>query len=222
MDTTMKRYYKQGNVLAVLFIALTFTVAGCSTTGMQRSENLQSSLETVDNNIKETVVQIEAIGSSLNELTRPGQSDVKKAFDAFSKNVSQIKDMENNFSKHSDEMTKDIKTYLDAWDKNKNQYDNAELQQSSNERRAALGRTYERIAQNKMGVKEAYKTYVSDVTEIEKYLSNDLTTQGLSSISSMTDKTVRNGNKLKSEIGNLRTAIESARAEMEKGGIAMN
>lgn len=222
MDTTMKRYYKPHNILAVLFIALTITVTACSTTGMQRSENLQSSLESVDNDIKLTVEEIEAVGSSLDELTRPGQSDVQKAFEVFSENVSKIEEMEEDFSKNADEMTSDIETYLEAWDNNKNQYDNAELQQSSNERRAELGRTYEKIAQNKMGVKEAYKTYVSDVTEIEKYLSNDLTSEGISSIASLSDKTVRNGNQLKTEIGNLRSAIESARAEMKKDGIAMN
>lgn len=218
----MKRYYKQSNILAVLFIALTITVTACSTTGMQRSENLQSSLETVDNDIKLTVEELEAIGSSLDELTRPGQSDVQEAFEVFSENVSKIKGMEEDFSKNADEMTSDIKTYLEAWDNNKNQYDNAELQQSSNERRAELGRTYDKISQNKMGVKEAYKTYVSDVTEIEKYLSNDLTSLGISSIASLSDKTVRNGTQLKTEIGNLRSAIESARAEMKKDGIAMN
>ncbi|NBC65656.1 MAG: hypothetical protein GVY07_08410 [Bacteroidetes bacterium] len=218
----MKRFYKQSHSIALLLMASTISMVACSTTGMQRSEDLQSSLETVDSDIKLTVVQLEAIGSSLDELTRPGQSDVKKAFDVFSKNVKKSGDLEKAFSKDSDRMTSDIKTYLDAWDKNKNQYDNAELQQSSNERRAALGRTYDRIAQTKLGVKEAYKTYVSDVTEIQKYLSNDLTSQGISSISSLSDKTVRNGALLKTEMGKFQSAIESARAEMEKSGIAMN
>ena len=218
----MNRFNKQGNLLAILFVALTFTVAACSSTGIQRSEDLQSSLETVDNDIKLIVVQIDAIGASLDQLTRPGQSDVRSAFDVYSENVSKIEDMEENFSKNANKMTTDGETYFDNWDKNGDTYDNVELQRSSDERRAELGRTYDRIGQNSQGVKEAFKVYVSDVTEIEEYLSNDLTTRGIESIESLSNQTVRNGNQLKRELENLQSAIEAARSEMRQSGISMN
>ncbi len=218
----MNRFNKQGNLLAILFVALTFTVAACSSTGIQRSEDLQSSLETVDNDIKLIVVQIDAIGASLDQLTRPGQSDVRSAFDVYSENVSKIEDMEENFSKNANKMTTDGETYFDNWDQNGDTYDNVELQRSSDERRAELGRTYDRIGQNSQGVKEAFKVYVSDVTEIEEYLSNDLTTRGIESIESLSNQTVRNGNQLKRELENLQSAIEAARSEMRQSGISMN
>lgn len=218
----MNRFNKQGNLLAILFVALTFTVTACSSTGIQRSEDLQSSLETVDNDIKLIVVQIDAIGASLDQLTRPGQSDVRSAFDVYSENVSKIEDMEENFSKNANKMTTDGETYFDNWDQNGDTYDNVELQRSSDERRAELGRTYDRIGQNSQGVKEAFKVYVSDVTEIEEYLSNDLTTRGIESIESLSNQTVRNGNQLKRELENLQSAIEAARSEMRQSGISMN
>jgi len=222
MDTIMENFYKHGNVLAVLLVALTFTIAACSSTGMQRSEDLQSSLETVDKDIKLIVVQIDAISASLDQLTRPGQSEVKSAFEVYSENVSKIENMEGNFSRHANKMTTDGKTYFDNWDKKGDRYDNPELQRSSDERRAELGRTYDRIGQNSEGVREAFKVYVSDVTEIEEYLSNDLTTRGITSIESLSDQTVRNGNQLKNELENLQSAIEDARAEMRQDGISSN
>jgi hypothetical protein len=221
MEMSMKRYFKQCNVLAIVLLAVTITAA-CSTTGMQRSQDLQSSMQAVDNDIKMIVVQLDAIGSSLDEVTRPGQSEVKKAFDAYSNHVSKIEKMEKDFSKHADRMSANSKTYFDEWDKNNNKYDNPELQRSSDERRAALGRTYNRIDENKQGVKEAFRVYVSDVTEIESYLSNDLTTRGISSIATLSDNTVRNGSRLKIELEKLQSAIEEARAEMRQSGISMN
>ncbi|MDZ7755789.1 hypothetical protein [Rhodohalobacter sp.] len=218
----MEQLIKSGKGLAALMLLLTFTVAACSTTGMMRSEDVQSSLEKVDNDIKSSVVQVNAIGTSLDELTRPGQADVKRAFELFSDNVSEIKKMQNDFSKHADEMSSNIKTYLDAWDKNNNQYENPELQQSSDERREALGRTYDEIARNNIGVKEAFRSFVSDVTQIEAYLSNDLTTKGITSITSLVDKTLRNGDRLKNELENLQSAVENARAEMTQSGVTMN
>ena len=111
--------------------------------------------------------------------------------------------MEKDFSKHSDKMTKSGKTYFEAWDKDKNQYDNPDIQRRSDERHAALGRIFDKIGENNKAVKEAFRTYVSDVTEIESYMSNDLTTKEITSIASMSDKTVRNGKLLKNKLGNL-------------------
>ncbi|MCC5942128.1 MAG: hypothetical protein JJU37_11365 [Balneolaceae bacterium] len=218
----MKPNYKPGNAIAILLLAVTFTAAACSTTGMQRSEEVQTDMQNVDNDIKLIVVQLDAINASLAELTKPGQSDAKRAFDVFSDNVSKIEKMEKDFSKHADQMTKSGKAYFEAWDKDKNRYDNPELQRNSDERREALGEIYDRIGENNRGVKEAFKIYVSDVTEIETYVSNDLTTKGITSIASLSDKTVRNGNHLKNEMENLQAAIEDARAEMTQTGISMN
>ena len=119
-------------------------------------------------------------------------------------------------------MTKSGQKYFEAWDKNKKQYDNPEIQRSSDERRAALGKIYDRIDENNVGVKDAFKTYVSDVSEIESFISNDLTTKGITSIASISDRTVRNGSHLKNELANLQSAIEDARAEMTQTGISMN
>jgi hypothetical protein len=198
-------------------MATVFAVTACSTTGMQRSEDVQSTMQTVDNEIKLIVVQLEAIGASLDELTKPGQADLKRAFDLFSDNASKIKNMEQDFSKHAAQMEASGKAYFDAWDSDSQQYDNPEIQQQSNERREELGETYDKIAQNNVGVKEAFQTYVSDINEIERFLSNDLTSDGITSITAISDKVVNNGSHLKNELQNLQSAIEEAREKMRQG-----
>lgn len=218
----MKKLIKSGNYLLVLGLASVFAVAACSTTGMQRSEDVQSTMETVDNDIKLIVVQLDAIGASLDELIKPGQADVKRAFDLYSDNVSKIKKMEKDFEKHAEEMETSGKTYFAEWDKDGQRYDNPEIQQQSNERREALGLIYDKIAQNNVGVKEAFRTYVSDVNEIETFLSNDLTSRGVNSISTIANKVVINGRQLKNELNSLQTAIEDARSEMRQTGITLN
>lgn len=205
------------NYTFLLFcLTIVFAVTACSTTGMQRSEDVQSSMKTVDNDIKSIVVQLDAINSSLDELTKPNQAELKKAFDLFSDNASKIKNMEEDFSKHAARMEGSIKTYLAEWDKDSQQYDNPDIQKQSNERREALGETYNNIAENNIGVKDAFKTYVSDINEIERFLSNDLTSDGINSIESISEEVVDNGSHLKNELQNLQSAIEEARIKMRQ------
>lgn len=212
----MKKLQKPFNMFLLFCLAAVFTVAACSTTGMQRSQEVQSTMQTVDNDIKKIVVQIDAIGASLDELTKPGQADMKRAFNLYSDNASKIKEMQKGFAEHSSEMEASGKAYFAEWDSDKQNYDNPEIQRKSNERRAALGETYDKIAQNNLGVKEAFKTYVSDINEIQRFLSNDLTGDGIDSITSTANDVVDNGTHLKNELKNLQAAIEDARAEMRQ------
>ncbi|MFU8813517.1 MAG: hypothetical protein ACNA78_11175 [Balneolaceae bacterium] len=217
----MKQFNMPASLLTVLFLVPILTAA-CSSTGMQRSEDVQSSMQAVDNDIKEIVVQLDVIGASLDELIKSGQTDVKRAFDLYSYNVSEIKNMETDFAKHAGQMEESGKTYFAEWDKSGQKYDNPDIQKKSNERRAALGLIYDKIAQNNIGVKEAFRAYVSDVNEIETFLSNDLTRLGIDSISPVANKAVNNGRLLRNELSDLQTAIEDARSEMRQLGIASN
>lgn len=212
----MKNLITSGNTFLLFCLVTVFAVTACSTTGMQRSEDVQSTMETVDNDISSIIVQLDAIEASLDELTKPGQADLKKAFDLFSDNASKIKEMEEDFANHADQMEASGEAYFEEWDKDIEQYDNPEIQERSEERRAALAETYDKIAQNNVGVKEAFQTYVSDINEIEEFLSNDLTSEGIDSITSIADEVLYNGSRLKSELQNLQSAIEEARIEMRQ------
>lgn len=215
-QTIMNKLITFNYTFLLFCLTIVFAVTACSTTGMQRSEDVQSSMKTVDNDIKSIVVQLDAINSSLDELTKPNQAELKKAFDLFSDNASKIKNMEEDFSKHAARMEGSIKTYLAEWDKDSQQYDNPDIQKQSNERREALGETYNNIAENNIGVKDAFKTYVSDINEIERFLSNDLTSDGINSIESISEEVVDNGSHLKNELQNLQSAIEEARIKMRQ------
>jgi hypothetical protein len=204
--------------VALLFAAL-MSMAGCSSTGIQRSEKATTTMQTIDNDIKLILVQLDATGASLDELTRLGQSDVKKAFVSCTDNVSKIEKMEQHFAIHADEMKDRGKDYFDEWQKEGNKYNNPEIRALSEQRRAQLGEIYAKIAENSIGVKGPFKAYVSDVKEIQIYVSNDLTSKGIESIAPITRKAVDDGEKLKFAIRNLQSAIDKARAEMSHAGL---
>jgi len=201
-----------------LLIATIFIEGACSSTGIQRSEKATSSMEKMDKDIKEVSIQLDATGASLAEVMRAGQSDVKKAFDSFKENVIKLEDMQKSFSKHADEMQVQGKDYFEEWQKEGNEYKNPQIQQLSDQRREELGDIYGEIASNSIGVKEAFKKYVSDVQEIRIYLSNDLTTNGIEAISQISREVVNDGDNLKYKIRNVQSAIDRARSEMSQSG----
>jgi hypothetical protein len=214
----MKQTNQSVVYLFTLFIIVVLMIAGCNSNGMQRSDKATTTMQAMDDDIKLVIVQLEATGASLAELTKSGQSDVKKAFELYSDNVSKIEKLEKDFAKHAEEMKVRGADYFDEWQKKGDKYENPKIQALSEQRRAELGEIYGRIAENSVGMDEAFKAYVSDVKEIQSYLSNDLTAKGVESIAPISRKAVTEGNRLKNEIKNLQTSIETARAEMTQSG----
>jgi hypothetical protein len=173
----------------------------------------------MDNDIKLVIVQLDATNASLDELTKPGQSDAKKAFDLYTDNISKIEKMEKDFAKHADEMKARGKDYFEEWQKEDTKYKNPQIQELSEQRRTELSEIYGRIAENSIGVKDAFKAYVSDIKEIQIYLLNDLTSKGIEAIVPISKKVVDDGDNLKYAIKNVQTAIDRARAEMSQSGM---
>ena len=176
-------------------------------------------MQTMDKDIKRIVAQLDATGASLDELMKAGQPDVKKAFVSCTDNISKIETLEQHFAVHADEMKSRGKDYFDEWQKEGNKYNNQQLRELSEKRRLELAEIYGKIAENSIGVKQPFKAYVSDVKEIQSYLSNDLTSKGIEAIAPISRKAVEDGDKLKAAIRNLQIAIETARGEMSHAGM---
>jgi hypothetical protein len=214
----MKRRNQSLMFIFTIFTAVVLIAAGCNSNGMERSDKATTTMQIMEDEIKLVIVQLEATGSSLAELTKSGQSDVKKAFELYSDNVSKIEKLEKDFAKHAEEMKVRGADYFDEWQKEGDTYENPQIQALSEQRRAELGEIYGRIAENSAGMDEAFKAYVSDVKEIQMYLSNDLTAKGVESIASISQKAVTEGKRLNNEIKKLQTSIETARLEMAQSG----
>jgi len=210
----MKTINKSVRINYIILVIAAMSIIGCSSTGMQRSEKARTTMQTMDNDIKMVVVQLDATGASLDDLMRAGQTDVKKAFDLFTENTSKMEKMQKDFNKHADEMQKRGIDYFEEWEKDGNEYKNPEIQSLSEQRRLELGEIYGRIAENSVGVKEAFKAYLSDCKEIQMYLSNDLTRKGIEAIVPISRQVVNDGDNLKYAIKNVQTAIDRARKEM--------
>jgi len=216
--------FNRGIYFSIILLAVTGFVAACSSTNnLQRAENMYSSLQTVDNNINEIVRQIDAVNSSLDDLVNTEPTDLRRSFNRYSENVNAIRNMERGLAENTERMKSNAQGYFNHWDEEGRQFTNPEIQARSDERRAELGDAYERVEANTVGISEAFQAYVTDIREIETFLSNDLTSQGIESMRSTANTSIRNGDNLKEELEELQIAIRDMRSKMDRNGsIARN
>lgn len=215
----MRLKYKHNTLRYLTILIAAFIVTGCASTGgMQRSEEVRTTMDSIDKDIREATQQLNATETSLENLMRPNQTDIKKTFSAYKENVSKMESIEKDFAMHSDQLKSRGNDYFQEWEKDGSEYNNPQIQKLSEQRRAELGDIYGRIAENSIGVSEAFKTYVSDVKEIQSFLSNDLTAKGIDAITPTSRTVVSDGDSLKHALQDMQSAIQRARAEMSASG----
>jgi len=203
--------------LAFFAMLLFGTVAflnGCATTGMDRSVKTSNSIQEVDSEIRKMIVQIDATSTSLDNLVRPNQPDLKKSFDSYSDNVAELDSRGKRVLKRIDEMKSQSKEYFAEWEKQGDAYTNPRIRELSAERRNKLAEIYAQVPEAGAGIKGSYNAYLTNLKEIQRYLSNDLTPKGIEAITPVANKTVQDLDALKASLKPVISALDDIHKEL--------
>lgn len=192
-------------------------MGGCATTGMERSVKTSNSIQEVDTEIRKMMVQIDVTASSLDTLVVAGNPDLKKSFTAYSDNLAKLDKEGEKVIKRTDEMKLRSKEYFGEWEKQGEAFTNEEIRTLSAERRTKLAEIYAQVPAASAGIKGTYHTYMTDLKEIQKYLSTDLTPNGVEAITPVAKKSVQDLDALKASLKPVLVALDEIKAELYSG-----
>lgn len=203
-------------IFAMLLIGTSAFLGGCATTGMDRSVKASNSIRDVDTEIRKMLVQIDVTAASLDTLTMPGQPDLKKSFNAYSDNVDKLDSEGKRVIKRTEEMKLRSNEYFSEWEKQGDAYTNPEIRELSTERRNKLAESYARVPAAGSGIKGTYNAYLTDLREIQKFLSIDLTPKGIEAITPVAKKSAQDLDALKASLMPVISALDEIKAELYK------
>ena len=201
----------------MLMLGTSAFLGGCATTGMDRSVKTSNSIQEVDSEIRKMVVQIDVTGAALDSLVISGNPNLRKSFDSYSDNLAKLDGEGKRVFKRVDEMKSRSTQYFAEWEKQGDAYTNPEIRELSEERRNKLAKIYAQVPEAGAGIKGAYLDYLTNLKEIQKYLSNDLTPKGVDAIAPVANKSIHNREVLKESIKPLIYALDEIKAELYSG-----
>jgi len=207
----------RGNVLfffSMLLLGTAAFLAGCATTGMDRSIKTSNSIRDVDNEIRNMIVQIDVTAASLDSLVVPENTELKKNFDSYSDNLAKLEKEGKRVIKRTEEMKLRSTEYFAEWEKQGDAFTNPEIRELSTERRNKLAEIYARVPAAGAGIQGTYNAYLTDLKEIQKYLSTDLTPKGVESITPVAKQSVQDLAALKESLKPVITALDEIKAEL--------
>jgi hypothetical protein len=190
-------------------------LTGCATTGIDRATKTTNTMQRVESDYRQASIRIDATNASLEKLITMTAGDTKKAFSDYSDNVDKMENLGKLLDKHTEKMSTQRNEYFTEWESS---YTNPEIRELSEQRRIELRENYARIPEASIGVKGDLKSYLGDIRDIQKFLSNDLTPNGIETIRPIALKAVTDGDSLKESIKPVLAAIDRVKAGMIQGG----
>ncbi len=201
-------------LFAMLLISTAALQFGCATTGVDRSVKTSNSIQEVDSEIRKMIVQIDVTAISLDSLVIAGNPDLKKSFESYSDNVFKLEKEGKKMNKRVEEMKSQSKEYFGEWEKQGDTFTNTEIRELSAERRNKLAEIYARVPASASGIKGTYLAYLTELKEIQKYLSNDLTPKGVETITPVANKSIQDLDALKVSLRPVIFALDEIKAEL--------
>jgi myosin heavy subunit len=201
-------------IYTMLLLGTASFMGGCATTGMDRSLKTSNSIRDVDSEIRKMAAQIDVTAVSLDSLVNTGNPDLKKSFNTYSDNLDKLESEGKRVLKRLEEMKSHSKEYFEEWEKQGDAFTNSEIRELSEQRRSKLAEVYAQVPAAGAGIKGSYHAYLTDLKEIQKYLSNDLTPKGIEGITPVANKSVQNLDVLKRSLQPVILALDEIKAEL--------
>jgi len=191
-------------------IALTLGLATLVTYATQAGqEELAASIKQAREEATMTSMQLTATLAALNTLVGQTKGDLGPAYRAFQAEVPKTQNAATATSARVETMTKQRARYFTDWQNTIDSISNKSLQKKAQKRLTAASQSYDNVEAALVTAREKFQPFLSDLTDIEKALSHDVTARGVKSMKGV----VRSANWNHKFVAN---AINAALKEMGK------
>jgi molecular chaperone GrpE (heat shock protein) len=171
-------------------------------TGYTDQEALVNSVGDALTEVNATKSQLAATMSSLNALlaTKPGD-DLRPAYEAYVDNVDKTKRAAATTQQRVDQMNNDSANYFSSWKSDNDNISNSQLQKVANHRLEQVQKNYANAIASLQAASDKFTPFLSDLSDIQTALSNDLTAKGLKAAKGVFEKANHDHGEVQKEIG---------------------
>jgi hypothetical protein len=207
--------FQQRKVHAWTLVLATLALAGCSSNpkGPERTAKAVESFRDTRQHLADASKQVGVTNESLRKLTVATGGDLRPMFNAYAENVRKTQDMAKGARERADSMRKKTDAYTAQWQKEFNTISDPELRRKSEQRVASAKADFEKVRNAAEDVKTAYKPYMQGLQDVQQYLTNDLTAEGLQSVGNKANDTISKGGVLQQRIVGLQNELNNLEAK---------
>jgi hypothetical protein len=217
----MKTKHIHSTVFTLTILAGAALLSGCaSSSGYKQADKTGAGIAEFREEIVNGKKAIDATMKSLGEIATTANTDPRKAFGQYSKDVSNLESAAAKIRKRGQTMQEQGQAYFTQWEKQLAEVNNPEIRNLAAQRRAKLQETFDSVRKYTEPLKDQFDPWMSDLKDLQKYLSNDLTIAGVDAAKGLFSKTTNEGlevqksmDALVAELNTIAATITPAKVE---------
>jgi len=198
-------------------------LAGCGTTaGCQHAERIGAGIAEYRDEVVNVKKAVDETLESMDQIEITADTDPRKAFERFSDKLAALEAAAARAEKRSQDMMAQGEAYFAQWEQQLAQLRNPQIKQLAEERKTKLWESFNSIKKVQEPLKAQFDPWLSDVKDLQKYLSNDLTIAGVDAAKSQFVKTKSDGleveksmDALVAELNTIAAALTPAKVEKQ-------
>ena len=204
------------SLLAAMLLAATVSLAGCSMFAKGEPAGATATLQGVQDDYTQAELQTEVTQEALEELNSSPDADLQQAYDTFRKSAATMLETGQRLVTHADETHFSGPSYFVASEKSETACLPARLPKLKGTQPAEIGSYFDAIAADAWEVKRAYRAFQFDLSQIQSYLSTELTPKSIDTMSLIFLKAKVDGDSLNYSLEQVLKALERAKTAQER------
>jgi hypothetical protein len=205
----MKTKYIQFVSLAASTVAATLLLAGCASTGYDKGNKTAANIQAAADLIGALPAQVDKTLTSLSDIVEKPQADLRPQYKQFAANMSEVESSAKEIAAARKSMAEKQKEFFAKWDEQAAQIQNEDIKARSQARKDEVNQKMLAIKTSYAEAEMAFKPFMSDLKDVQKYLSVDLTTAGVAAIKDPAAKAVQHAVPLKASVAKLATDFKA-------------
>lgn len=198
----------------VLLSALSMGSA-CQSAGHQKAESTAMHMEDLSAAVTSMKQKASSCAATLATVVEKGAVDPKPPFEQYKKDVAAVVDGLANAESHLKSMKAEGQTYFAEWEKQSATIQDADLRKSADERRARLSKAVEAVSTAMDAARAEIKPFVATIQDVQTYLSNDLTPDGIKSVGGKSKQLGKDAKSIGDKLDDVVEALEKGAPEFK-------
>jgi hypothetical protein len=208
-----------------LIALLTTTLAaaalftGCATSGYQQADKTGAGIAQFREEVAKAKLAVDDTVKSLGQVAVTANTNPRDAFKQFTKSLANLESTAAKAKKRAADVKAQGQAYFANWEKELAQLKNPEIRRLAVQQKAKLQAAFDSIKTVATPLKAQFDPWLSNLQDLQKYLSNDLTISGVDAAKPLFAKTQTEGVEVQKSMDALVAELNTVAATLTPANV---